>query len=192
MALRRTAAFAGLYAAAVLVGRMDLIGGTGMGLVWPAAIGEHTLLRPDGTPMGGQQMPHMLALAGHEVRGMDVLVCPSDGREERLLSVSATRLPACDQAVVVIFYDVTAERRHRDELMAFAGVVAHDLVSPLTTVDSWTQLLAEAVEPDSEIADGVTRIRRAAGRMRETIQDLLAHATARDAAITPEPTGLGP
>ncbi|GAA3141186.1 hypothetical protein GCM10010466_35240 [Planomonospora alba] len=156
---------------------------------------DHGLLHPDGTPIGRQQMPYMLALAGHEVRDMDALVCPG-GREERLLSISATRLPTCDRAAVVVFHDVTAERRHRDELTAFAGIVAHDLRNPLTTVSAWAQLLADALqaEPASEVtgelADGIARIQRAATQMRELIDDLLAHATARDAPLTPEPVDL--
>ncbi|WP_449063614.1 MASE1 domain-containing protein, partial [Planomonospora algeriensis] len=156
----------------------------------------YRLLHPDGTLIGERQQPHMLALSGHEVRDMDVLVCPLDGREEHLLSVSSTRLPAHDRAAVVVFHDVTAERRRRDELTAFAGIVAHDLRNPLSTVSAWAQLLTDALdagpagEATGELADGLARIQRAAAQMQELIDDLLAHATARDAPLTPEPVAL--
>ncbi|MBG0832618.1 MASE1 domain-containing protein [Planomonospora sp. ID67723] len=159
------------------------------------------LFHPDGAPIGGEQMPHMLALAGHEVRDMDVLMCPPGPAESRMLSVSATRLPAGDRAAVVVFHDVTAERRHRDELAAFAGVVAHDLLNPLAAIDGWAQVLASAVGPAAGggapggapggAGDSVVRIQRASSRMRELIQDLLAHAAARDAPIAPVPIDLG-
>ncbi|MFC4059067.1 ATP-binding protein [Planomonospora corallina] len=157
-------------------------------------IEDYALFQPDGAPLGRRRLPHMLALAGHEVRDMEVRVCPSGGGEERMLSVSATRLPTGEHTTVVVFHDVTAERRHRDELTAFAGVVAHDLRNPLTTIDGWAQLLADAEpagEAAGELTEGITRIRRAAAQMRELIGDLLAHATARDAPITPVPIDLG-
>nr|BFE84372.1 hypothetical protein GCM10020093_069730 [Planobispora longispora] len=117
--------------------------------------------------------------------------------ENRLLNVSATRLPVNDGAAVVVFHDVTEERRNRDELAAFAGVVAHDLLNPLTTLDGWTQILADAVEAGpgdgapGEVGISLDHIQRASSRMRELIQDLLAHTTARDAPITPSRSTSG-
>ncbi|GAT69500.1 signal transduction histidine kinase [Planomonospora sphaerica] len=162
----------------------------------PVSFEAYRLLHPDGTPLSERRQPHMLALSGHEVRDMDVLACPLDGRQEHLLSVSATRLPAHDRAVVVVFHDVTAERRQRDELTAFAGIVAHDLRNPLSTVSAWAQLLTDALdagpagEATGELADGIARIQRAAAQMQELIDDLLAHATARDAPLALEPVAL--
>ncbi|WP_068922758.1 ATP-binding protein [Planobispora rosea] len=163
----------------------------------PDTVDAYDLSHPDGTPIGREQLPYMLALAGHEVRGMDVLVHGPGRAGNRMLSVSATRLPD-ERAAVVVFHDVTEERRHRDELAAFAGVVAHDLLNPLTTIDGWTQVLAgagsQAAGDDGAAGVGecVTRIRQASSRMRELIQDLLAHTTARDAPIEPVPIDLGP
>ncbi|MFB9890769.1 ATP-binding protein [Planobispora takensis] len=160
-------------------------------------IAEHRLFHPDGTPIGVERMPHRLALAGQEIRDMDVLVRVPGLAGELMLSVSATRLPVNGGAAAVVFHDVTAERRHRDELAAFAGVVAHDLLNPLTTIDGWLQILADAVKPPpgddapSGVDDSIAHIQRASGRMQELIQDLLAHATARDAPITPVPVDLG-
>ncbi|GGN60226.1 hypothetical protein GCM10010112_16260 [Actinoplanes lobatus] len=43
----------------------------------------------------------------------------------------------------MLLRDITAETRHRDELAGFAGVVAHDLLNPLTTVEGWTEAAAD-------------------------------------------------
>ncbi|MBG0830772.1 MASE1 domain-containing protein [Planomonospora sp. ID67723] len=161
------------------------------------SVADHRLFHPDGTPIGAERMPYRLALAGQEVRDMDVLVRVPGMAEERMLNVSATRLPVDDGAAVVVFHDVTAERRHRDELTAFAGVVAHDLLNPLTTIDGWMHILAAAVEAEAGddvpggVGDSIGRIQRASARMRELIQDLLAHTAARDAPIIPVPVDLG-
>ena len=61
-----------------------------------------------------------------------------------MLEVTARPLPDTDPPlVVVVFHDVTAERRERDELASFAGVVAHDLLNPLTVIDGWSEALLE-------------------------------------------------
>ncbi|WP_249998699.1 ATP-binding protein [Actinoplanes sp. M2I2] len=151
------------------------------------------LLHPDGTPMGPEEMPYRRALAGTEVRGLDMLVRNPGVPQGRLLSASSAVLPGTlngARCAVTVFHDVTAERRHRDELAAFAGVVAHDLLNPLTTVEGWTAWLTDALdEPgprdDAETRDGLIRISRAGRRMRGMIDDLLAYTTARDAALSP-------
>ncbi|GIH97398.1 ATP-binding protein [Planobispora siamensis] len=157
----------------------------------------HGVLHPDGSPVSAQEMPHRRALAGETVEGMDMLVRNPDGGESRMLNISAIPLPSAegDRAIVVL-HDVTAERRHRDELASFAGVVSHDLLNPLTTMEGWTDILADTITEDlcaedtEQIKASITRIKRATARMRNLIQDLLAHTTARDAAIAPVPVSL--
>ncbi|WP_250036380.1 ATP-binding protein [Paractinoplanes maris] len=151
------------------------------------------LLHPDGTPVAPEEMPHRRALAGTDVRGMDILVRNPGLPQGRLLSVSSAAVPGSlngSRCAVTVFHDVTAERRHRDELAAFAGVVAHDLLNPLTTVEGWTAWLTDLLDEDdpadeAQTRDGLMRVGRAARRMRGMIDDLLGYTTARDAALTP-------
>jgi diguanylate cyclase (GGDEF)-like protein len=151
------------------------------------------LFHPDGTPVAPEDVPHRRALAGTDVRGMDILVRNPGVPQGRLLSVSSAVVPGDlngARCAVTVFHDVTAERRHRDELAAFAGVVAHDLLNPLATVEGWTDWLTDALdEPgtpdDPQARDGLGRIGRASRRMRGLIDDLLAYTTARDAALAP-------
>ena len=108
-----------------------------------------------------------------------------------MLAVTSRPIPDSDPPlVVVVFHDVTADRRERDELASFAGVVAHDLLNPLTVVEGWSEALLEAaragvVVPPERQADQLERIQRAAQRMKHLIGDLLAYTTARDLKITP-------
>jgi signal transduction histidine kinase len=63
--------------------------------------------------------------------------------------------------------------------------VAHDLSNPLTTVEGWSEDVADLLGPDAgRAADGITRIQRAAARMRHLITNLLAYTTARDNGLT--------
>ncbi|GLY06478.1 hypothetical protein Acsp01_68570 [Actinoplanes sp. NBRC 101535] len=161
--------------------------------------GDYGLFRPDGSPLPPDEMPYRRALDGQIVRGQDVLVRNANVPDGRILSISAQALPGDLDGVrcaVTVFHDVTAERRHRGELASFAGVVAHDLLNPLATVEGWTESLAETFldspHPDAaEARDGLARVSRAAVRMRNLINDLLAYTTARDAVAAPTMTMLG-
>ncbi|GAA4949346.1 ATP-binding protein [Actinoplanes utahensis] len=179
-----------------------LVGGTVSGSDRMGRPDQYGLFHPDGRPLAPDEMPYRRALAGTDVRDVDILVRNPGLTEGRMLSVSSTALPGDgdgdgDGYAVTVFHDVTAERRHRNELASFAGVVAHDLQNPLATVEGWTEALAEMIEEAAdraaaaELADPVRRISRAAARMRNMINDLLEYTTARNATMSPAPVALG-
>ncbi|WP_412747420.1 ATP-binding protein [Krasilnikovia sp. M28-CT-15] len=153
----------------------------------------------DGTPVATEALPHTRALAGAHVEGDDLLVHRPGEHDARIVQVTATPLPSgygCHSAVV-LYHDVTAERRHRDQLANFAGAVAHDLQSPLTAVEGWTEVATDALDAEQPAIgrsrDGLSRVSRAATRMRGLITDLLSYTAARDAELAParvELTGL--
>ncbi|WP_233161006.1 ATP-binding protein, partial [Actinophytocola xanthii] len=153
----------------------------------------------DGTPLVTEDLPHVRALAEDRALEMDVLVRNAGIPQGRLLHVSATVLAHGSdmRSAVLLFHDVTAERRQRDELASFAGVVAHDLLNPLATIEGWTEIAAQTIAeqpPDpvlDTISSSLTRVRRAGNRMRALINDLLAYATAREATLAPVVVDLG-
>jgi signal transduction histidine kinase len=151
------------------------------------------LHRVDGTRYATGELAYLRGLAGEDVRGVDMLVHQPGVPECRVLRVTATALPHPDgtRSTVVLFHDVTAERRHRDELTSFAGVVAHDLLNPLASVDGWTTLALDSLRGvpehpnlDQAHAD-LARLTLASGRMRGLIDGLLSYATAREATVAP-------
>ncbi|MFC7478827.1 hypothetical protein ACFQX7_00450 [Luedemannella flava] len=95
----------------------------------------------------------------------------------------------------MLYHDVTAERRNRDELASFAGVVAHDLRNPLTTVEGWTEAAVEALDaagggPAIEQArQGLIRVTRAATHAWAHQRPARLTA-ARDEALAPGPVEL--
>ncbi len=172
-------------AAEELLGRGDAAG-TSVG-----SAAEYGVLHADGRPMTDSEQPYLRALAGEEVRNLDLIMRNPAAPGGRTLSVNALPLSTPQgTAAVVVFSDVTAERRHRDELTSFAGVVAHDLLNPLTTVEGWTQVLRDELEansgaPASLTSDALSRIQRASLQMRHLIHDLLSYTTARDGLLRP-------
>ncbi|GIE36176.1 hypothetical protein Ait01nite_092210 [Actinoplanes italicus] len=128
----------------------------------------------------------------------DLMVRRPGDTESRVLRLTATALahPDGTHSTVVLLHDVTAERRHRDELTSFAGVVAHDLLNPLTSVEGWTHAAMESLEgvPDhpnvGEAHADLARVTRSSARMRGLIDGLLSYATAREAMVAPAPLDL--
>lgn len=145
----------------------------------------------DGVPITDDERPSARALRGEEIHRVDYLQRLPGALEERILEVNATPLPAVrpGQAprAVIAFRDVTAERRHREQLEAFAGVVAHDLGNPLAAVHGWVEVLQGSLgsEPvDLEASRRSARhIDRARSQMQALIDDLLTYAVSRDAAL---------
>lgn len=81
---------------------------------------------------------------------------------------------------------VEKELREREaELTAFAGVVAHDLKSPLTAVLGYSELLQDSMAErgDAATLEYLGRVHGAGVRMRRLIDDLLSYATAKDAGL---------
>ncbi|QGQ18967.1 SpoIIE family protein phosphatase [Cellulomonas sp. JZ18] len=80
------------------------------------------LARPDGSPLREEELPFRRALAGHEVRDVDLLVRVPGQSEPRFVSFSATPIPAeSGGGVVTVLRDVTL---HRTELRRAAQVQA--------------------------------------------------------------------
>ncbi|SER22052.1 ATP-binding protein [Actinokineospora terrae] len=154
---------------------------------------HYGIFHPDGTPFTTSELPYVRAAAGEAVEPMDVLVRSEGAPRGRLLNVRTTVVPDRQGGfnAVLVYQDVTAERRHHDELASFAGVVAHDLLNPLASVQGWTDIADEALRgaPDlpllAQVRQAHERTRRSSARMRNLINDLLAYTTARDAAIAP-------
>jgi len=157
-----------------------------------AAGSFHGLFQPDGTPLADDELPFRRALADGQPRTMDILVRNPGLPEGRILRFNASRLASPQdgaQHAVVVFHDVTADLRHRDELMSFAGAVAVDVLNPLTSIEGWTEVL-EGELAGYPAADRVLRIQRAAARMRSFLNGLIAYTSARDGKLHPETVNL--
>jgi len=158
--------------------------------------GAGRLLDAEGNQVTDDDLPHYRALRGEEIRG-EVLHVRSS-RVDRILEVSAHVLPTTfgeERRALVSYHEITADRRHRDALTAFAGHVAHDLKNPLTVIEGWTESLTDAFEAGGSVdsAVGLGMLRRIDGasiRMREFIRELLAYTLARDQSLRPKKVDL--
>ncbi|MDR7273271.1 ATP-binding protein [Catenuloplanes atrovinosus] len=174
---------------------------------WQAHYG---IFRPDGSPFPAEQLPLARALAGEPSDGVEMVIRNAARPDGVLISVDGRPLdPAAGQrGAVAVFRDITALRRYEADLAAFAGVVAHDLKSPLAIVsghcEAADEILADVLaEPPGGADKGAWRpavdeardaIGQAVGgvqRMGALIDDLLAYTTARDAPLRLRAVDLG-
>jgi signal transduction histidine kinase len=121
-----------------------------------------------------------------------VVVSREDG--QRVLDVGAWPLPGRDGRTLVLFSDVTAQRERLGELASFAGVVAHDLRSPLASLSGWLEMAADALdETDGPAASSfVGRARASSDRMQQVIDDWLSYTVQRDGLLAPAEVALKP
>ena len=151
----------------------------------------YRLHRADGTPITPADLPYVRALAAHDVVREDLLLRPRDDGPTKTLEMNARPLPAVADGdlprAIVTYRDVTADRADRDSLASFAGVVAHDLLTPVTVIAAWSELLAEALDVEEvDVMKGracLVRITGAADRMRQLIDDLLTYTITRDGSF---------
>lgn len=105
-------------------------------------------------------------------------------------------LVAMRERTAVLRADLLAQEvDQRQELVTFAHRVAHDLRTPLTVLDAWTEELAHTLDaaplgPPAGSAEVIEGIARASQRMRSLVDDLLADAVARERESAPEVVDL--
>jgi signal transduction histidine kinase len=174
-----------------------------------------TMLETDGlTPLRREHWPVVRALHGETVQDAEFIVA-SPGSIRRWMLAHGRPISAADGTplgAVSVIHDITRLReselnlrtahaelesanveltRTNGELESFAGVVSHDLKSPLATISGYVQLLSHA-HPE-EFDEFVGEIARGVENMRRLIDDLLAYASAPSAPLrlaTVDLTGL--
>lgn len=169
----------------------------------PTRCCDLVLLRPDGSRLPAEEYPSTRARREGSTGPEDLVALHPDGTP-RTFSVRATRLddahgryrrsPA-SAPVAVVFADVTEERAQHDYLAGFAGMVAHDLRSPLTTVRGWLDMCQLLIESDPHapagaLGDPLSRATSGALQMGRLIDDLMTHVSAHGQVLELEPVDV--
>lgn len=149
------------------------------------------MTHPDGTAFADDDLPLLVALRGRRVDGVEAHVTNADGHHQ-VVMLHARPLRDRDgriQGAVASSYTITALRQREAELTAFAGIVAHDLRSPLTAIGGFTEFVRESLgdarcgDEHGDEREVLGRTLATTARMRRLIDDLLGYAAARDAVL---------
>ena len=152
-------------------------------------VSQYVMTDTSGRELSHDELPQIRIFASEEdVITQDVVLRFVDRSPSRTLSISVRKLPGSDggapDRAVLVYHDVTADRAQRSALESFAGVVAHDLLGPLSVIDGWAEMLTVELELSEQLsreeaAPKLARIRAAASNMQQLIEDLLASSTSR-------------
>lgn len=105
------------------------------------------------------------------------------GVDDRLLELRASTLPS--GTTLILFSDVTAHQRRIDELTGFAGVVAHDLRSPLTGLVGWLEMVEVAAQAGDvdEVRGLLPRAHAASHRLGQVIEDWVSYSLQQEGRL---------
>ena len=158
----------------------------GQEMSWSSHLGLHGL---DDRPLSDDQLPGAGNVDGY---AHQIVVSREDA--QRVLDVGAWPLPGPDGRTLVLFSDVTAQRERLGELTSFAGVVAHDLRSPLSSLSGWLEMAADALDESvpAMASSFVARARLSSERMQQVIEDWLTYTVQRDGLLAPTEVALKP
>ncbi len=131
-----------------------------------------------------------LAVTDDQAARLEVVVNGDGGA--KILDVEALPLSDSDHpSRLVLLHDVTAQRTRLRELTNFAGMVAHDLRTPLTVLDGWLEVLQDqevrSTPLGAEIADKAVDAGR---RMRQVIEDWFGYTVVQNGKPRPEAVKL--
>lgn len=149
---------------------------------------HYGIFRTDATtPFPAAEMPLVRALNGEPTTGVEMVIRNANQPDGVLMHVSGRPLDVGGQRVAVaVFRDITAERERERDMAAFAGMVAHDLRTPLGVVIGFADLASQALTIDNDPAEAVQALERVmlgADRMSRLIDALLRYTTAADAPL---------
>lgn len=134
--------------------------------------------------------PASRAFRGEQVPPTDIVVAHQG--VDRVISVQAHPMSYEGALALAIMSDVTENRRRTAELTSFAGVVAHDLLNPIGSIQGWTEILGEELDESAPGlgAEPVKHLSSAARRMRTLVTDLLAYSVTREGQLSLEQVPL--
>jgi PAS domain S-box-containing protein len=132
---------------------------------------EHARILREISPKALVSVP---LLVSGKIIGAFVLYSSESGRQYDSDDLSLAEELASRAALAVenarLYHEADQATRARDQML---GVVAHDLRNPLGTILMASELLDEAMAPDSPGKRQVAMVQRAGERMNRLIQDLL-------------------
>lgn len=143
------------------------------------------LCHEDGTPVQDNELPGGPGLRRHQITAVI-----GRGGDRRFVEMGSW--PISDSEILVLVADVTDQRRRTAELAQFAGVVAHDLRTPLMSLRGLLELAAYEVAHGKadEVAPLIERAEGASARMERVVEGWINYTLVREGRLTPENVSL--
>lgn len=143
---------------------------------WAAYLGLSSL---DGQPLVDLDLP---GSAGRRRHTSTVMIDHAEDR--RLLEIGSW--PISETDIMCLVTDVTNQRHRLAELSRFAGIVSHDLRTPLTSLHGWLELANEAAADGEDVGPLLERAVSSSRRMERVIGGWINYTVVREGGLSPE------
>lgn len=143
---------------------------------WAAYLGLRAL---DGQPLVDLDLP---GSAGRRRHTSTVMI--DHDVDRRLLEIGSW--PISETDIMCLITDVTNQRHRLAELSRFAGIVSHDLRTPLTSLHGWLELANEAAADGEDVGPLLERAVSSSRRMDRVIGGWINYTVVREGELSPE------
>lgn len=147
---------------------------------WAAYLG---LSAPNGTPLMDPDLP------GSEGRRRSTTTVMIDhAARRRLLEVGSWPVSESESEndILVLLTDVTNQQHRLAELSRFAGIVSHDLRTPLSSLHGWLELASDAAADGEDVGPLLERAVASSARMDRVIGGWINYTVVREGGLAPE------
>lgn len=149
---------------------------------WAAYLG---LGAPNGTPLMEPEFP---GTKGQ--RRLATTVTIDHASHRRLLEIGSWPISESEDDILVLVTDVTNQRHRLAELSRFAGIVSHDLRTPLSSLHGWLELATDAAADGEDVGPLLERAAASSDRMERVIGGWINYTVVREGGLSPESVTL--
>ena len=140
---------------------------------------------PNGTPLSEPEFP---GTKGQ--RRLTTTVTIDHAAHRRLLEIGSWPISEDKDDILVLVTDVTNQRHRLAELSRFAGIVSHDLRTPLSSLHGWLELATDAAADGEDVRPLLERAAASSDRMERVIGGWINYTVVREGGLSPEPVAL--
>ena len=108
----------------------------------------------------------------------------------RLLEIGSWPISESETDILVLLTDVTNQRHRLAELSRFAGIVSHDLRTPLSSLHGWLELATDAAADGEDVGPLLARAAASSARMERVIGGWINYTVVREGGLSPEQVTL--
>lgn len=150
---------------------------------WVAYLG---LSAANGGPLTEPELPGTVGRRRHTST-----VAIDDAARRRLIEVGSWPISESETDILVLLTDVTNQRHRLAELSRFAGIVSHDLRTPLSGLHGWLELASDAAADGEDVGPLLERAAASSARMERVIGGWINYTVVREGGLSPEVVALG-
>lgn len=163
--------------------------GDALGLDWRSVL---KLTTSDGKEVPDIDHPITQALSTNKPIHNDTLSLTTNGDKKRLISIIVSPVGRDNSGIIVVFRDITKEKREERQQAEFISTASHEMRTPVASIEGYLGLALNpnTAQIDERARDYITKAHESVQHLGELFQDLLDISKAEDGRLRTEPQVL--